>query len=95
MARHRINEDGHLMWFDTDEEYNDYLYEKQQVQEQHEKNLRKKRLLKYKIFLTLFIPIFLFVLFIIMYGRNHMPIIGLLAFVLPIASIIAIWKFIK
>lgn len=95
MARHRINEGGHLIWFDTDEEYNDYLYEKQQVQEQYENKLRKKRLLKYKILLTLIIPIVIFVFFILMYGKNHIPIVGLLAFVLPIASVFAIWKFIK
>ena len=28
MARHRINENGHMMWFDTDEEYHQYLKRK-------------------------------------------------------------------
>ena len=28
MARHRINENGHMMWFDTDEEYYQYLKRK-------------------------------------------------------------------
>lgn len=95
MAKHRINENGHLIWFDTDEEYYDYLYEKQQVREQYEEGLRKKRLLKYKILFTLIIPIVLFVTFIELYGKNHNLIVGSLAFILPIASIVAIWKFIK
>lgn len=95
MAKHRINENGHLIWFDTDEEYYDYLYEKQQVREQYEEGLRKKRLLKYKILFTLIIPIVLFVTFIELYGKNHNLIVGSLAFILPIASIVAIWKFLK
>lgn len=28
MARHRINENGHMMWFDSDEEYKEYLKSK-------------------------------------------------------------------
>ena len=31
MARHRINEDGHMLWFDTDEEYYSYLNHKAEV----------------------------------------------------------------
>lgn len=95
MARHRINKDGHMIWFNSDEEYYDYLYKKQQIQEQYENKLRKKRLLKYKILLTLIIPIALFVFFLYLFGKNEILIVGLLAFILPIASVFAIWKYIK
>lgn len=34
MARHRINEDGHMIWFDSDEEYENYLYEKELIEQE-------------------------------------------------------------
>jgi protein TonB len=36
MARHRINEDGHMIWFDDDDEYNAYLEEKAELRRKQE-----------------------------------------------------------
>ena len=38
MAKHRINQNGHIMWFDTDEEYYNYL----DMQDQLEKRERQR-----------------------------------------------------
>ena len=36
MARHRINEDGHMIWFDDDDEYNADLEEKAELRRKQE-----------------------------------------------------------
>ena len=43
MARHRINEDGHMMWFDTDEEYYAYLQEQEDLRKEQEE-IRKRQM---------------------------------------------------
>ena len=41
MARHRINKNGHMMWFDSDKEYYDYLAAVEQ--QEKERKLKKNR----------------------------------------------------
>ena len=47
MAKHRITENGHMMWFETDEEYIDYLNEKEKERlslERAEKERAKRKI---------------------------------------------------
>ena len=36
MARHRITENGHMMWFDSDEEYHAHLQKQEDIRRQQE-----------------------------------------------------------
>ncbi len=45
MAKHRINENGHIMWFDTDEEYYNYLDMQAQLEKRERKLGRRIRLI--------------------------------------------------
>ena len=45
MAKHRINENGHIMWFDKDEEYYNYLDMQAQLEKRERKLGRRIRLI--------------------------------------------------
>ena len=47
MARHRINEDGHMIWFDSDEEYYSYLLRKD-LEEAKKRRIEQLRILEEK-----------------------------------------------
>lgn len=59
MAKHRINVDGHLMWFDSDEEYYEYLARVQQARENQEKAIRIHRRKKVRNWIASIICIFI------------------------------------
>ena len=42
MAKHRINENGHMIWFDTDEEY--YAHLDKQAQSEYEERKRERQI---------------------------------------------------
>ncbi len=62
MAKHRINVDGHLMWFDSDEEYYEYLARVQQARENQEKAIRIHRRKKVRNWIVAIICIFIIML---------------------------------
>ncbi len=59
MAKHRINVNGHLMWFDSDEEYYEYLAQVRQARENLEKANRIRRRKKIRNWTTTIICIFI------------------------------------
>lgn len=59
MAKHRINVNGHLMWFDSDEEYYEYLENVRQARENQEKAIRIHRRKKFRNWTTAIICIFI------------------------------------
>lgn len=86
MARHRINQDGHMMWFDTDEEYYDYLADIEQQKREAYLREKKREQTRKRIWITIIAPI---VIFFMASHSNANPILIVLFIA---ASIYITWK---